>query len=93
MADSHDSSAGRNLATFLALIGMIGIGLGLLSIMVMIMPGMIKMVFIPFIFALFIFLHYVVWGRRMIAQKELYDARLAEQEAADRAATAPDSEG
>ncbi len=93
MSNSHDSSAGRNLATFLAMMGMIGIGLGLLLIIAMIMPGMVKMIFIPFIFGLFIFLHYVIWGRRMIAQKAIYDAQFAEDEASSRVAPAPDSEG
>ncbi|MEX0728269.1 MAG: hypothetical protein WEB58_20935 [Planctomycetaceae bacterium] len=77
MSNSNGSS-GRNLATYVALMGMVGIGLGFLFLVALIVPGLVKMVFIPIVFAFFLALHYVTWGRSMMRQKALYDAQQAE---------------
>ena len=79
MSNSNGSSSSRNLATYLALLGMVGIGLGFLFLVALIVPGLVKMVFIPIFFAFFLVLHYVTWGRGMMRQKALYDARQAER--------------
>ncbi|MDA0831828.1 MAG: hypothetical protein O3A29_00980 [Planctomycetota bacterium] len=63
------------MATYVALLGVASMGLGLLFLVAMILPGLVKMIFIPIFFVFFLALHYVTWGRSMMRQKIVYDAQ------------------
>lgn len=73
-----ESQLGRNLATYVALTGMIGIGLGFFVLLAMVFPGLVKMIFIPIFFVFFLAFHYILWGRTLMQQKAEYDAEQAE---------------
>ena len=73
-----DSPRGRNLATYVALFGMVGIGLGFFGLLALVFPGLVKMIFVPIFFMFFLAFHYVLWGRTLMQQKAEYDAEQAE---------------
>lgn len=56
------------MATLLALVSLIGVGLGLLLLVAMVLPGALYVLLALGAIPLYFLFHYVVWGRLMSLQ-------------------------
>lgn len=59
---SRNSPAGNNAATFLALGGLVVVGLGLLGLVSLVLPQFLGILLVVALFIVPVAFHYLVWG-------------------------------
>jgi hypothetical protein len=68
--DRPPDESQRNAATFFALLGLIGIGLGLVALTAMVLPQIRGLILVVGGFTVFFALHYLIWGRWLSRRRE-----------------------
>ncbi len=68
--DRRPDESQRNAATFFALLGLIGIGLGFVALTAMVLPRIRGVILVVGALAGIFVLHYLTWGRWLLRRRD-----------------------